>query len=106
MTAIILTPEQHAQIVEALENSFYDDSVRAYGLQSNALTLLRSLEPVEPVAWRKRDTGQLESAAAFAEPYNWGDKSKWNPLYAKEQADPVSKKLKCEDQPDSWINNH
>lgn len=35
----------------------------------------------EPVAWRKTSTGQLESAAAFAEPYNWGDKSQWEPLY-------------------------
>jgi hypothetical protein len=51
-----------------------------------ALTSLRSLqkevEAVElPVAWRNSKTGQIESAAAFAQPYNWGDRSDWEPLY-------------------------
>ena len=34
----------------------------------------------EAAAWRNKETGQLENAAAFAEPYNWGDKNRWEPL--------------------------
>ena len=48
-------------------------------------TVIAEMEAGEPVAWRKKDTGQLEGAKAFAQPYNWGDKTKWEPLFTHPQ---------------------
>ena len=54
-------------------------------------SVIAEMEAGEPVAWRKKDTGQLEGAKAFAQPYNWGDKTKWEPLFTHPQpkAEPV-----------------
>ena len=43
MTAYITTPEQHAQIVDAL-------SIRDVRLHESALAMLKAMQPVEPVA--------------------------------------------------------
>ena len=50
MTAILITPEQHAQIVEALEENHYSSCTTvAEEKYEAAITLLRSLELMEPI---------------------------------------------------------
>jgi hypothetical protein len=55
MTAIILTPAQRDQIVEALEDAWDKLPCELSHKTGAALTLLRSLEPQEPCAWIKVD---------------------------------------------------
>lgn len=61
-----------------------------------AIALLRAflVEPSEkPVAWRHKVLGRIETAEAFAMPYNWGDRSEWEPLFtrpASKPSEPVS----------------
>lgn len=59
----------------------------------------------EPVAVRHRKTGQLESAAAFAEPYDWGDRSEWEFLYTRPAPAEVREPLTNEQYDVLWRNH-
>jgi hypothetical protein len=79
MTTTILT---EAEIMALLPGAVrlppgWRDTARA--VEAAVLAKLAAMNA--PVAWKHMATGQLESAASFAMPYNWGDRSEWMPLY-------------------------
>ena len=91
MTAYILTPEQHAQIVDALEYSTpiaeFDDmqsEATAQIAHNTALAMLKSIKPSEPVAFAAFvDNGNIRLWSANAQ---YAVKAPHlTPLYAKEQ---------------------
>ena len=87
--------------LEAIEEIYYTDATtprKQYAAIKTLRSVIAEMEAGEPVAWRKKDTGQLEGAKAFAQPYNWGDKTKWEPLFTHPQpkAEPVQ-------EPVAWI---
>ncbi len=82
MTAYIITPEQHAQIVEALSVAYPTDRSR---LPSHiaALAMLKAMKPVSPVAFAAFvDNGNIRLWSANAQ--DAVKASHLKPLYAKE----------------------
>ena len=80
MTAYIITPEQHAQIVIVLTAvSVVADSKRV----NAALAMLKAMKPASPCAWQRKDDDLItaeEKRPDYAYTHYY-DK----PLYAKEQ---------------------
>lgn len=77
MTAYIITPEQHAQAVEAL-------SIRDVRLHESALAMLKAMQPAKPKGWVTQ-AGTVTGAIAGDGSAHDGELYGWKPLYAKEQ---------------------
>ena len=59
-------------------------------------------EPSEAVAWRHKVLGRIETAEAFAKPYNWGDRSEWEPLFTHPANNHLDEIAKVLHYPDCW----
>ena len=89
MTAYILTPEQHAQIVDALwvvvehNRLHHGESSNTVVQCTSALAMLKAMKPASPCAWQRKDDDLItakEKRPDYAYTHYY-DK----PLYAKEQ---------------------
>ena len=80
MTAYITTPEQHAQIVDALERNVqhkYPLELRkAVDTGQAALAMLKAVKPVEPRGWQWFDTANFRKDLPHYAP-----QADWSPLY-------------------------
>ena len=91
MTAYILTPEQRAQILDALEYSTpiaeFDDMQSEATAQiehNTALAMLKAMKPAKPKGWVTQ-AGTVTGAIAGDGSAHDGELYGWKPLYAKEK---------------------
>ena len=79
MTAYLLTPEKHAQIVDALE--WPTPGTSAQVQRKTALAMLKAMKPVEPVGYTdsrgrffyKNDPHMIQDHSGMPELYALGD---------------------------------
>ena len=80
MTAYIITPEIHAQIVEAIELYHHVPEI------SETLAMLKAMKPVTPIVWTL--TEELTKSETTTKGHLWFSdpvNCLWTPLYAKEK---------------------
>ena len=72
----LLTPEVHAQIVDALDNGLPE-------VRQTALAMLKAMKPAKPKGWVTQ-AGTVTGAIAGDGSAHDGELYGWKPLYAKE----------------------
>ena len=85
MTMYLMTPQEHAQIVDALTQWTTPNWAGSGVDQCNAaLSMLKAMKPAKPKGWVTQ-AGTVTGAIAGDGSAHDGELYGWKPLYAKEQ---------------------